>query len=246
MGKLHELLAIEGDLKSAAQQAKGKIVGLFTDGLSRFGGKVITYRVDEGEVERPSEVMRLSTTVTAELEEFYQSFGRWVDAAFQKEITNATTSAEVEIDGVPIFADLPATALLNLESKLAELKTVLNAIPVNDNATTWTWDEGAGRYTSDEQITAITKKVPTVLTLAEATAEHPAQAEVYHKDLRVGTRHTVFHSGGLSPKDKRDMIRRLDNLCRAVKQARQRANTADAVSVKVADTIFSYISGVDL
>ncbi len=64
MPKLHELLAVEGDLKSRAQQAKNTIIRLFTEGTGRLLGRIITYQVDEGEDPRQPEITELATTVT--------------------------------------------------------------------------------------------------------------------------------------------------------------------------------------
>lgn len=49
-------------------------------------------------------------------------------------------------------------------------------------------------------------------------------------------------SGMLSPSEKSDLLERTDNLIRAVKEARQRANTVEAVVQKgFGDTIFGYL-----
>lgn len=246
MGKLHELLAVEGDLKSRSQQAKSQIIKLSTDGTSRLLGKVITYQLAEGEDERVPEVTELSTTVQGELSLFLDVFGKWLDVALQKEITNREASADIIVDDKTLFEDLPATALLNLESKLAEIRSVYEAIPTNDSAERWEWDEGREHYISAERVTYITKKVPKVLVLYEATEEHPAQTESFHEDVRIGTRTTTLHSGMLSPKEKRERLGRIDKLLRAVKQARQRANDIDVKEESIAKMLFDYIEGVDL
>lgn len=246
MGKLHELLAVEGDLKSRSQQAKSQIVKLSTDGTSRLLGKAITYQVAEGEDERVAEVTELSTTLQEELSLFLDTYGKWVDAALQKEITNREATADIIIDGKTIFADLPATALLNLESKLSEIRAVYEAIPTNDLAERWEWDEGREHYVSTERVTYITKKVPKVLVLYEATEEHPAQTESFYEDVRIGTRMTTLHSGMLSPKEKRERLGRIDRLLQAVKKARQRANDIEVKEENIAKTLFDFIEGVDL
>lgn len=246
MGKLHELLAVEGDLKSRAQQAKSKILRLFTDGTGQLLGRVISYQVNEGEDDRVPEVTELATTVITELSQFQSAFGQWLDVAVQKEITNQDASSDVILDGEVVMTGIPATALLNLESKLAELQSVYEAIPTNDPSERWTWDEGQGQYVSSERVTHITKKVPKVVVLYEATKEHPAQVQAFHEDVKVGTRTITLYSGMLSPKEKRDRLNRIDKLIRAVKEARQRANDIVAKDSRVATTLFDYIEGVDL
>jgi len=242
MPKLHELLAVEGDLKGRAQQAKNTVIKLFTEGSGRLLGRVITYQVDEGEDPRPSEITELATTTPAELDQFQMAYSQWLDAAIQKEVTNQATLATVTVDDIDVFrVALPATALLNLESKLTELRTVYAAIPTLDPTERWEWDDGLGYYISKDRVTNITKKVPNVLILYEATPEHPAQVQAFNEDVKVGTRTTMLQSGMVSFQDKAKIINRIDKLLRAVKEARQRANDVDITNTKVAEAIFNYI-----
>jgi hypothetical protein len=242
MPKLHELLAVEGDLKARAQQEKSRITKLFTDGTGRLLGRVITYQVDEGEDPRPPEITELATTTQVELDQFRAAYSQWLDVAIKKEVTNQETAANVTVGDVDIFkVALPATALLNLESKLTEIRAVYAGVPTLDPAERWEWDEGRSHYISVDRISNITKKVPKVLVLSEATEQHPAQTQPYHEDVKVGTRTTVLHSGMLTPKNKREILDRIDKLLRAVKEARQRANDVEITDVKVAEAIFNYI-----
>lgn len=242
MSRLHELLAVEGDLKSKAQKIQSSIIQLFSGGQSRLVGRVITYQVDEGEDPRPPEITVLATSVSAELNRFDWAFSQWLDVAIQKEVTNQETSAVVVIDGENIFGnDLPATALLNLEAKLVQIREVYEAIPTNDPSERWEWDEGGGHYKSADRITNITKKVLRWETTYEATENHPAQVVTYNQDIKTGTRTAMLHSGLLSPAEKRNILDKLDKLLRAVKEARQRANNVEITTVNISEAIFNYI-----
>lgn len=244
MGKLHELLAVESDLKAEAQRALSQTRGLFTDGVSRLVGQVRKYQPLEEDGEFfVDEVANLATTAVAEIDSLQLPFGRWLDAAIQKEVTNQNTVADVVIDGVALLENLPATALLNLESKLAELRRAYAAIPTNDPTEHWEWDEQLGHYVSNPRVTYKAKKLPKSHVLYEATKEHPAQVEMFTEDVRVGAWTTVVHSGALTPVEKRQLLERIDVLARAVKQARQRANNIDADSAIVSKTIFEFIHG---
>jgi hypothetical protein len=242
MPKLHELLAVEGDLKSRAQQAKNAITKLFVDGSGRFVGRVITYQVDEGEDPRPPEITELGTTVDEEIGSLEGVYGAWLDVAIQKEVTNQGTAANIVIDGQEILNQtLPAPALLNLEAKLTELRMIYAAIPILDPSERWEWNEDRGQFISADRVTNITKKVPQKLTLAEATEHHPAQVQAYHEDVKIGTRTTTLYSGMISPRQKTVILDRLDKLIRAVKEARQRANDIEINDVKVSAAIFDYL-----
>ncbi len=242
MPKLHELLAVEGDLKSKAQKIQNAIIQLFTGGQSRLVGRVITYQVDEGEDPRPTEITELATDAPRELDRFDEAFSQWLDVAIQKEITNQETSAVVMVNGFNIFGtDMPATALLNLEAKLAQIKEVYEAIPTNDPSERWEWDKGNGHYKSTDRVTNITKKSLMWETTYEATEHHPAQVVTYNQDVKVGTRTTLLYSGLLSPAEKHQILDKIDKLSRAVKEARQRANNTEITTVNIAEAIFNYI-----
>lgn len=242
MGKLHELLAVESDLKAAAQRSLSHMRGVFTDGVSRFVGQARKYQpLDETGETFADEVTVLATTVSDELATMRLAFGRWLDASIQKEVTNAGTLADVVVDGTVLIEGLPAPALLNLESKLAELRRAYAAIPTNDPAEQWRFDAQLGCYVSALRTTYKTKKTPRSHVAYEATSEHPAQVKIFNEDIRVGTWTTIVHSGGLAPAGKQHLLDRIDVLARAVKTARQRANSIDAEVIRVANVLFDYI-----
>lgn len=244
MGKLHELLAVEPSLRAQAQRAVNKARSIFTDGKERLVGRIRTYQpIDEEGESFADEVEMLVTTVSDELAEFETAFSAWLDAAVQKEVTNQETCADVMIDGKVVIKDLPATALLNLESKLVEMRQIYAAVPVNDPAQQWNWNDDLGCYVSRPRVTYRTRKVPKSHVLYDATSEHPAQVEMFTEDVRVGTWTMVIHSGAFTPQEKRERLDRIDTLLRAVKAARQRANNVDVKPVRVAEIVFKYING---
>jgi hypothetical protein len=242
--KVHELVAVEPDLKIKGQRGVAETENLFTAGLVRLTGQSRTYYpiLEEGE-RLPSEVSELATTVKQELGRLAREFGAWVDVALQKEVANGHTSADVIVDGQVILRGLPAPALLNLEGKLAVLRAVYQAIPVLDPTEVWGFDTNQGCWVSQPRDTVRTKKVPKVLVKYEATKEHPAQTEMYNEDVSQGTWTTVKRSGAMSVTEKRDLLARLDALSMAVKTARQRANDADAALEQYACDIFAFIHG---
>jgi hypothetical protein len=248
MGKLHELLAVEPELKAEAQRTVSRILNLFTEGKGRLKGQVRTYQPlnEDGEA-FADEITALATTVNDELGDLQAAWGAWMDAAVQKETTNTRTSADILVateDGVEpmlLAENLPAPALLNLESKLEALRKVYAAIPTNDPTEQWDWDEQLECFISAPRTTYRTQKVMRSHTLAEATEHHPAQVQAYAEDERAGTWTTIIQSGMFTPAYKQTLLRRLDELIRAVKQARQRANAEEVVGVHVARTLFRFI-----
>lgn len=241
--KLHQIIAVEETLKNAADRILDTTKTLFTSGLIRLLGQTRRYvPLDEnGETFAP-EVTNLATTVSRELDDLRKAFGDWMDVSIQKEITNARTKADVEIGERKLLTGMTATALLNLENKLAVLRKAYDAIPTNDPTEIWTKDAQQGLYVSEPQISYRAKKTSRGVVLYEATKEHPAQVKEVNEDVRVGTWTTVKRSGMLSPVEKANMLNRIDQLIRAVKSARQVANDIEITNVTVAETIFRYIN----
>lgn len=243
MGKLHELLAVESDLANKARGVLSQARNRFGD-IANYLGQQRRYRplLDDGQP-FPAEDKVLPATVSDDLAAVFAAFGNWTDASIQKEITNQGTSADVEIDDTKILKDMPATALLNLESKLADLGNVLKAIPVNDPAQQWSWNENLNAFISEPRVTFRTEKHLKNHVKYEHTKEHPAQVEVYSADERVGEWTTIIHSGAMQPAQKRALVERWEKLFLAVRVARQRANDTEASAVKVSDALITFLRG---
>jgi hypothetical protein len=138
--------------------------------------------------------------------------------------------------------ELPATALLNLESRLQELEAVYKRIPTLDPSEKWAFDSGSESWVSDTRIAYRTAKVPKSFVAYEATKEHPAQVETFTEDVPSHRRETIVQTGSLTIADKRRKIERINTLIRAVKQARQRANDVEVGELNISVRIFSFIN----
>jgi hypothetical protein len=242
MAKLHELIAVEPDLKSEATRVLGEVQNLFANGAGRLVSQLRRYRPLEDEGEKlPDESTELATTVNDEIKVMRSAFSRWLDVSIQKELSNSKTKADVVIDGVTILAGMSAPALLNLESKLSALRSVYAAIPTNDPSEKWEFESQQGVYVSSPKESYRTKKVMKSIVGAAATENHPANVQYYQEDIREGVWTTTKRSGMLSPTEKRNLLERVDAMLRAVKSARQRANDTDAETVKVSDKVFDFI-----
>lgn len=245
--KQHELLAVEQELKVAAQRATAKARTTFSNAEGLLGEiKVYEPLEDDGQ-QFPPIRRELVTTVSAELTEMWDAASKFLNATIAKETTNQGTNADIVIDEEVILSDLPATALLNLEGRLGELRVVLDAIPTNDPSKRWTWDADNGYWVAAPQVAYKTEKVMDSYVAYEATEHHPAQVQVFNKDVRVGQWTTHLQSGMISPVAKKNLMARIDALIMAVKAARQRANDTDVWERDIAGPIFEYLfSGAGL
>lgn len=241
MTKLYEVLAVEPDLRQQANAELKRVIDLFNQGEGRLVGRVISYQgVTEDTPELPEEVTELATTVDSELGNLRLTFSKYLDATINKEVTNTTTLADVE--EFDFLRGLPATALLNLENRLEEIKKAYLAIPTLDPSEKWTYSDVQGCFVSETRMNYRTKKAMKAFVSYEATEEHPAQVETYAEDVPTHKRETVVFSGALTVTEKRDRLERIEYLARAVKKARQRANDVETNPTKIAHQIFDYIN----
>lgn len=242
MTKLHEIIAVEPELKGDAQKALAQLRGIL-EHPQTFQGEIRTYEpLEENGEPFPSEVDAISTTIPEVLDLLRGAYGAWIDVTLQKECSNTTTEADVVVDGKVIFSKLPAPALLNLESRLEELRGFYATLPTLDVTKSWKFSEADEIFVSDPITTYRTKKLLRNHVKSEATDKFPAQVDVYTEDARVGTWTKVLRSGAITLKSKRQMLARLETLLRAVKQARQRANDTEATLDAFSEKIFSYIN----
>lgn len=248
MAKLHELLAVEGDLEGTYKKILEETTTTFAKKPGLFFGfskELEMFADSAGGLETPNEYQELTDTVHSKLEYTASSVKRYFDAVLQKEMTNQTARADLVVDGKVIADLLPATFLLGLETKLKALRKVYEAIPTLAPGKKWVPDPTKGEHVyltdrPDEKFK--TAKTFKHKVLYEATDKHPAQIEKWEETENVGKYVTTTWSGMLTSAEKSEMIGRLDKLLRAVKKARQRANTAEVVKGSIGDKLFAFIN----
>lgn len=242
MTKLFELLAVEPDLKKSANETIKGTAALFGQ-PGKFTGQVISFHpLLETEPELQTESTEMAFSVEDELDTLRKTFGSYVDVTVQKEVANTIAFQDVYLGDRKFLENMSATALLNLEGRLEELRKVYEAIPTLDSTERWTYDESRGCFLSERRQSYRTKKLLRNHIKYEATKEHPAQVEVYTEDVPAYRVEKEFESGMLTPSDKARRLERLDKLALAVKTARQRANSVEVTLLKVSDKIFDYIN----
>lgn len=248
MKKLNELLAVEGQLKSQAQTCRTDLRNTFEKKRHLFEEKRTTFFPKEEDaqpvVEQQSD---LQSQIPTELGWLAGIWGKAIDASYQVALTNQRAVADVVLDdGTTFIANAPATALLELEKRLAELHELVTAVPTLDPAKGFQPDaqRGANVFKAREITKTRTKKVSTPVVLYPATTEHPAQVQLVPEDVPVGRIVEQEWSGLVTPARKGEILERVEALQRAVKQARQRANEAEVQPMQgVAQAMFGYAFG---
>lgn len=247
MGKLHELLAAEGTAKTQADKCRGDLLATFEKKRHLFGETRVTFVPNtEGATAVTEQQSDLQSTVRSELGWITDIWSKSLDAAYQVAESNMSARADVVLDnGTILLTQVPATALLELEKRAGEMHALIMAIPTLDPAKGFVLDGERGKwiYRAREVHKTRTKKIQKPVVLYEATKEHPAQVQLVSEDVPVGTIHEQEWSGLITPAEKADMLNRAEELRRAFKTARARANEATASTAKVGDALLKYVFG---
>lgn len=239
--KLNQVIALVKGTKSKtqAQLTETHHMLMKTDllsGLSRTyqpredGGE--TYPAENKKLQLKAEDL-ITKTVT-QLIELY-------DLVATNETANKGATADVVVDGTTLLTAVPVTYLLFLEKQLVDLSTFITKLPVLDPTENWSLDAVKDCWVTEAAQTNRTKKVPRRLVKAEATDKHPAQVDVYHEDEVVGTWTAIKFSGALPASRVRQLSERVSKLQRAVKIAREEANSITADLVHVGDKVLGYL-----
>lgn len=242
MTKLNQVIAIEKGVKA---RAHGVISDLYkmVQKPDLFNGLVRTYakKDDDGE-DLPSEKKHVQCRINDILGMVRMGQGALFDITAQKDTANSKATASVVVDGKEIVPELPVTTLLFLEKQITDIRTFVEAIPVLDNSESWSLDVNSGLYKTEPVQTHRTKKVSRPLVLYPATPEHPAQAQLVQEDVIAGFWSMVRQSAAMPKPDKERIADRLEKLLIGIKEARERANDADASNKPaIGSAIFEYL-----
>ncbi|MCB9567850.1 MAG: hypothetical protein H6710_11690 [Myxococcales bacterium] len=249
---LHEILAVEQEVKANAERARAQLIDSFRTKQSHYTGIRRTFRpfsVDESSGESGGERLeaetRLAKTVPDELTAILREVGKAIDLGLQLDEANTRARADIIVDGEVLVADVPATFLLQLERRLKELSAVFKEAPTYDPVRLWSPDASADKkhVLRAEPVTTIRKqRARKYNVMVEATKEHPAQVDIVEVDEPVGEIRSYEWTGMLSVGKKAALLEQLDRLLGAVKQARSRANTVEVDSSrKMAKTLADFL-----
>lgn len=247
MAQLHKLLAVVAGLKGAATKILRETQQVFVGKGHMFDGRLKTYKPDaEGGDTIPEERDPLVSTVGEKLGHLAEMATPGIDAAFQVEDTNTQARADLELDDGVVIKNVPVTFLLQFDKMVIELRNVYDAIPTRDPKYEWVDAPEQGKGISTNRYQEYSNRlleeiIP--LVLAAATDKHPAQVQLQKKSIKVGVWSTQYWTGKISPAQKYELLKRVDMVHRAVKQAMAKANETEHSTRKVADQVFSFING---
>jgi hypothetical protein len=251
MAQLHQILAVEDDLKNTAKKAGDQAIALFTNRADAFQAWHERFEPLNDEIPKEADKRKeLVTTVPTVMDEVFTHLTRFWDAVLQKDATNQEAKAAIVIDGQEITAPLPATFLLGLESKLMRVKQIIEAVPTLDPGVAWDPDPNTGENVYKRRFPGTrpkTKKVPKSEVIVQPVVKDgvglPAQIEKWSEDVLVGTWTKNEWTGMITPAEKTKLLQRVDTLYQATKKARQKANETEIVNVHTGQKLVDYLLG---
>lgn len=246
MPELHELLAVEGDLKGEKDKIREETGKVFGKKEAYFQGKLRKLKMfDEArKQEETEERSSLVTTVKDKLDYMSKSSSRYWDLRLQKESANQEAKANIVIDGKTIAENVPVVFLLSMEEELKQLRKLYDTIPTLAPGVEWEKDPimGDNIWKSKHPIETLkTEKKIDHKIIVPATEHHPAQVSEWTDDRPVGKYISETWCGMLSPAEKSIMLGKIDKVLRAIKKARQRANNQEVKKLHIGSIIFDYI-----
>ena len=241
MTRINQILAVE-------QGVKNKALTDLTEAHRSVGKSPLLSGISRSYAPKDEEGDRLppeSTLVQLNVEDVLKTTAanlvRLFDVTLTKDAGNQTAKADIIVGGWTLLEAVPVTYLLFLEKQLVNIHTFVQALPVLDPAEPWASDTATGVWATNPVQTVRTKKVPRNWVKAEATDKHPAQVDTYNEDVVVGYWTTRKFSGALPADRVRQLTDRVEELQRAVKLAREEANSATVEDLKAGQVIFDHL-----
>jgi len=248
--KLHELIPVEESRKTTADLISKETKSTFKNKQAHFTGHIRKYEsIDENYGTFDDEVSHVVTSVPEKLAHFEKSVVACLDTIFSKEKSNTVAKSDIiireENEDIVIANDVPIHAIVQILNLLISYRDmVYNNILTLDPKNAWIpdTDRGPGYYKTEESKKRKTTKDESFVIVTEATEHHKAQYEKVTRDIQIGNWIDTSFSGMMTPADKSTLLERLGKLIEAFKQAKGRANQADAVLDKIGGKIFNYIN----
>lgn len=241
--KLSQFIATEKGIKSRAFSRVDDLYKTIQK-ADLFNGLSRHYRPKDEQGERlPSEGKVVQKRVKDILGVLRLEMSEMLDVTHAVARGNQLARGNVTVNGQLLLKDVPATTLLTLEKQLVNLRTFADNLPTLAIDETWHPDVNSGLYKTEVTQTTRTQKIQEPLVAVAATEHHPAQVVLVGKDVIAGFWDLTKYSAAMPVPQKEALVRRIDVLLVAVKQAREAANNievppADGIGAPVFDYLF--------
>jgi hypothetical protein len=210
-----------------------------------FAGRERTYRpLDEVNGQKlPPESQRVQQRADDLIRKAREKWTELWNLVLTQDTGNQSAKADIVVEGKTILANVPITSLLFLDKQVNDLETFVSKLPTPDPAEEWTHDPNTGLLRSKTNESLRTSKEPTVIVKYEATKEHPAQTELFTKDVPVGTWSQIVYSGCIPTDKKNAILARVRLLQDAIKVAKEQANLLEVTRQKAGEPLLDFVFG---
>jgi hypothetical protein len=239
--KLNQTIAISNGIKTNSEKILTKEYQLLQkDELLSGISRKYNPSKEDGE-KLPPEDKKVQHTVDKSIKEISKALKELINIVATQDVANCKAVANVNIKDKIILKYVPVTHLLFLEKQLINLHTYIGKLPILDAGEDWKYDETQGCYRSATRSTARTQKIPEVIVKYQATKEHPAQVEIYPKDVQVGIWENVKYSGCIEKSKRDEYLEKVEELQKAIKIAREEANSIDVSPMEFGEAILNFV-----
>ncbi len=240
--KLNQIIAISNGEKTRKQSEFSKIYQRL-EKAPLFEGQTRRYHAkdeEQGE-DFPSEDKIVQYTVPEAIKEATSVLETMFNIVATQDTANCSAKADVIVGETVILKDVPATHLIFLEKQLEDINTFIKKFPTLDPGEKWQVDSASNLNKSDTKETIKTKKIPKAFTLHPATEQHPAQTQLLNEDVTIGNWHTTRLSGAVSRAYKEQLLEKVRGLSKAIKIAREEANSIEVELSDIGKKVLEYI-----
>lgn len=244
MPKLNQINALVSTRKGDAEKQVTELSKLVQK-EALFAGRERTYRpLDEVTGQKsPPESQRVQQRADDLIRQARAKWAELWDLVYTQDARNQQARADVVVDGKTALSNVPVKTLLLLDQQVHDLEAFVANLPTPDPAEEWGHDPNTGLLRSRATESVRTSKEPTVIVKYEATKEHPAQTELFTKDVPVGTWTQILYSGSLPADRKNAILARVRKLQDAVKLAKEQANLLEVVRHKAGEPLLDFVFG---
>lgn len=244
MPKLNQINAVVTARKGDAEKNITELYKLVQK-EQLFAGRERTYRpLDEVNGQKlPPESQRVQQRADDLIRKAREKWTELWNLVVTQDTGNQSAKADIVVDGKTVLANVPVTSLLFLDKQVNDLETFVSKLPTPDPAEEWSHDPNTGLLRSKANESLRTSKEPTVIVKYEATKEHPAQTELFTKDVPVGTWTQIVYSGCLPTDRKNAILARVRQLQDAIKVAKEQANLLEVQRQKAAEPLLDFVFG---
>lgn len=241
--KLHEYLGAQTQIFTHAERLRKDLTTTFDKKPHLFRETLVQFTPlgENGKTVTEAQ-SALQTTVAKELKWLSTTIAKALDTEATIDEGNTKARADVILDdGTKLLTDVPATQLMQLAKRLGDLQSLVQTIPTLDPAKGFKFDTARGVYQARVVQKKRTSKQEKPIVLYDATEKFPAQTQLITQDVVIGVIEEQEWSGLITPVQKSAILDRIEELLRAVKQAKARANDIQIDEIHVGSPLLDYI-----